>query len=238
MRKSIRVGTENYSIKSLEPLYMGNELRSGEVTTATASITEYARYCALRDDGRADDAATVLKEIEDYNRYDCRSTRRLRDWLVARAIESGVPPRGPVTGDRRRRRRAPTSPTPWRRKLLKFAGDGVEARTPEQTAVAMFAAAKGFHKREDKPFWWGHFDRVNNPVDEWADNTDVFIAEKPRDRRRLASTAQGPQAAAAHPLIGETRQRRHSRTDHVRAVRPAVARRPVRGSGSPRRSAR
>ena len=36
VRKSIRVGTENYSIKSLEPLYMGNELRSGEVTTATA----------------------------------------------------------------------------------------------------------------------------------------------------------------------------------------------------------
>ncbi len=95
VRKTIRVGTENYSIKSLEPLYMGNELRSGEVTTATDSITQYARYCALRDEGRADDAAGVLKEIEDYNVYDCRSTRRLRDWMMARAIESGVPPRGP-----------------------------------------------------------------------------------------------------------------------------------------------
>ncbi len=95
VRKSIRVGTENYSIKSLEPLYMGNELRSGEVTTATDSITQYARYCALRDEGRADEAAIVLKEIEDYNVYDCRSTRRLRDWMMARAIESGVPPRGP-----------------------------------------------------------------------------------------------------------------------------------------------
>ena len=95
VRKSIRVGTENYSIKSLEPLYMGNELRSGEVTTATDSITQYARYCALRDEGRADEAASVLKEIEDYNLYDCRSTRRLRDWMMARAIESGVPPRGP-----------------------------------------------------------------------------------------------------------------------------------------------
>ena len=104
VRKSIRVGTENYSIKSLEPLYMGNELRSGEVTTATDSITQYARYCALRDDGRADEAAIVLKEIEDYNRYDCRSTRRLRDWMMARAIESGVPPRGPQPVRRRRRR--------------------------------------------------------------------------------------------------------------------------------------
>ena len=55
----------------------------------TDSITQYARYCELRDEGRADEAAIVLKEIEEYNRYDCRSTRRLRDWLMARAIECG-----------------------------------------------------------------------------------------------------------------------------------------------------
>ncbi|WP_036437535.1 TM0106 family RecB-like putative nuclease [Mycobacterium sp. URHB0044] len=175
VRKSIRVGTESYSIKYLEPLYMGNELRSGEVTTATDSITQYARFCELRDAGSAHEAAIVLKEIEDYNRYDCRSTRRLRDWLMARAIESGVPPRGPlVVTDG-----AAAEPADeLERRLLKFAGDSIEERTPTQTAVAMVAAARGFHKREDKPFWWAHFDRVNNPVDEWADNTDVFIADR------------------------------------------------------------
>lgn len=179
VRKSIRVGTENYSIKSLEPLYMGNELRSGEVTTATASITEYARYCELRDAGRTDEAAAVLKEIEDYNRYDCRSTRRLRDWLMARAIDSGVPPRGPVPHAAAKDLREVTADPPdeVERALLKFAGDGIEARSAEQTAVALLAAAKGFHKREDKPFWWAHFDRINNPVDEWADDGGVFIAE-------------------------------------------------------------
>lgn len=178
VRKSIRVGAESYSIKYLEPLYMGNELRSGEVTTATDSITQYARYCALRDDGHAGEAAVVLKEIEDYNRYDCRSTRRLRDWLMARAIESGVPPRGPqpVRDDGAQ---APVEIADGLdRTLLRFAGDGTEERTAEQTAVAMVAAARGFHKREDKPFWWAHFDRVNNPVDEWSDNSDVFIAER------------------------------------------------------------
>lgn len=174
VRKSIRVGTENYSIKSLEPLYMGNELRDGEVTTATASITEYARYCELRDEGRTDEAATVLKEIEEYNRYDCRSTRRLRDWLMARAIESGVPPRGPVVVSTER---VAAEPDDVERRLLKFAGDGIDSRTPEQSAAAMMAAAKGFHKREDKPFWWAHFDRINNPMDEWADDSDVFIVE-------------------------------------------------------------
>jgi len=91
VRKSIRVGTENYSLKSLEPLYMGAELRAGDVTTATDSITGYARYCELLDDGRTDEATVLLKEIEEYNRYDCRSTRKLRDWLITRAIEASVP---------------------------------------------------------------------------------------------------------------------------------------------------
>ncbi|MBW0015936.1 MAG: TM0106 family RecB-like putative nuclease, partial [Mycobacterium sp.] len=94
VRKSIRVGAESFSLKALEPLYMGAELRSGDVTTAADSITSYARYCELRDAGRLDDAANVLKEIEDYNRYDCRSTRELRNWLVMRAFEAGVTPIG------------------------------------------------------------------------------------------------------------------------------------------------
>ncbi|MGB8403731.1 MAG: DEAD/DEAH box helicase, partial [Mycobacterium sp.] len=58
--------------------------------------------------------------------------------------------------------------------------DGVGLRTAEQQAVAMVAAARGYHQREDKPFWWAHFDRINNPVDEWSDNAGVFVAnEKP-----------------------------------------------------------
>lgn len=177
VRKSIRVGTESYSIKYLEPLYMGNELRNGEVTTATDSITQYARYCALWEQGRIDDAEVVLKEIEDYNRYDCRSTRRLRDWMVARAIESEVPPRGPQPVRLAEPGGAAEVSDALHRKLMKFAGDGVEERTVEQSAVAMIAAARGFHKREDKPFWWSHFDRVNNPVDEWSDNSGVFVAD-------------------------------------------------------------
>ncbi|TGD88005.1 TM0106 family RecB-like putative nuclease [Mycolicibacterium sp. CH28] len=174
VRKSIRAGTKNYSLKSLEPLYMGSELRTGDVTTATDSITMYARYCDLRAEGRDDEAATVLKEIEDYNHYDCRSTRKLRDWLLQRAFESGVPPMGPP----------PVRDTgqvqivdDLDRRLARFAGEDLVARSPEQRAVAMIAAARGYHRREDKPFWWGHFDRLTSPVDEWSDAPGVFLAE-------------------------------------------------------------
>ncbi|MGV0745509.1 TM0106 family RecB-like putative nuclease [Mycolicibacterium sp. XJ870] len=172
VRKSIRVGTENYSLKSLEPLYMGSQLRSGDVTTATASINQYAQYCALRADGCDDEAATVLKEIEDYNRYDCTSTRKLRDWLINRAIENSVPPMGAQAVGRD----APVEPEDQlARTLRRFAGD--TDRSPQQQAVAMIAAARGYHRREDKPFWWGHFDRLNHPVEEWADGSGVFVAD-------------------------------------------------------------
>ncbi|HEX5144507.1 MAG TPA: TM0106 family RecB-like putative nuclease [Mycobacterium sp.] len=178
VRKSIRVGTENYSLKSLEPLYMGTELRTGDVTTAADSITEYARYCDLRDQGRDDEAAVVLKQIEEYNRYDCRSTRKLRDWLLTRAFEAGVAPVGPQPVTASAGRGGQIEPEDATERALRaFAGEALSARTPEQTAVAMVAAARGFHQRENKPYWWTHFDRLNNPVDEWGDQTDVFVAD-------------------------------------------------------------
>jgi predicted RecB family nuclease len=173
VRKSIRVGSESIGLKALEPLYMGPQLRSGDVTTATDSITQYARYSELRGNGELDEAATVLKEIEDYNHYDCRSTRALRDWLLMRAFESGVTPIGAqlVSDGGSIEQHDPLAAT-----LAEFTGDSAAGnRTPEQTAVALVSAARGYHRREDKPFWWAHFDRLNYPVDEWADDTDVFI---------------------------------------------------------------
>lgn len=175
VRKSIRAGAESFSLKALEPLYMGAQLRAGEVTTATESITSYARGCELRAAGQADDAASVLREIEDYNHYDCRSTRELRNWLMLRAYESGVIPVGaqPVPeGD------IVEESDQLAMTLSAFTGAaGIADRTPEQTAVALVSAARGYHRREDKPFWWAHFDRLNFPVEEWADDTDVFLAE-------------------------------------------------------------
>ncbi|ORC01003.1 TM0106 family RecB-like putative nuclease [Mycobacterium persicum] len=177
VRKSLRAGGESFSLKALEPLYMGARLRAGEVTTAADSITCYAHYCELRAEGRTDEAAAVLNEIEDYNHYDCRSTRELRDWLLMRAWEAGVTPIGiqPVADSGRVEDHDELAAT-----LATFIGDGAALeRTPEQNVVALLSAARGYHRREDKPFWWAHFDRLNYPLDEWSDSADVFVvAEK------------------------------------------------------------
>jgi predicted RecB family nuclease len=90
VRGAIRISASSYSIKKLEPLYMGDQLRNEDgVTSGGASIVAYQQYRELRV---ADPAAARrhLDDLEDYNRYDCLSTLRLRAWLLARAKDAGV----------------------------------------------------------------------------------------------------------------------------------------------------
>ena len=48
-------------------------------------------------------------------------------------------------------------------------------RSADHTALALAAAAIDYHRRENKSFWWEHYDRLSNPVDEWAETRGVFI---------------------------------------------------------------
>ncbi len=83
----------------------------------------------------------------------------------------------------------------------------------------------------------GHFDRVNNPVDEWSDNTDVFIAERAEvvNDWHQPPRARKPQRHVR--LTGELANGELAQDD-VRALRPAGARRADRRSRPPRRSGR
>ncbi len=179
--RSIRVSERSYSLKKLEPLTMGDDLRTSEVTTGAGSIDAYVRYQQLVAGGDVRGAAAQLAEIADYNEYDCRSTLALRDWLLRQADARGVPrrfapPEEPEHSARVKQLEAREEAT--RRALL--AGiDGVAAadRSPAQTAIALTAAAIDFHRREDTTYWWEHFDRQFAPLDEWADTRDVLIVD-------------------------------------------------------------
>lgn len=174
VRGAIRIGAPSYSIKKLEPLYMTEQPRGGDVTNAAASIVAYADYCALRDAGNDSEAADLLQGIADYNEFDCLSTLRLRDWLLGLATDRGVRPH-PV-------QQAVTTvveqPDPSEVALRDYVGDVLPGkRSADQQAAALMAAALGYHRRERKPYWWAHFDRLTAPADEWADTADAFVAE-------------------------------------------------------------
>ncbi|WP_315095382.1 TM0106 family RecB-like putative nuclease [uncultured Cellulomonas sp.] len=167
VRRGLRVGSSSYSLKKLEPLYMGDQTRDGAVTTATDSITEYAEACDLRDAGDEDAWRKKLDEIGDYNRYDCVSTQRLRDWLLAR---------GPApTGAAATELQDAAEPDALVAEALAAAEALADPR--DQQAVRMLAAAVGYHWREAKPFWWAHFDRLQSDPAEWLDPRGTLLVE-------------------------------------------------------------
>ncbi|WP_336711887.1 TM0106 family RecB-like putative nuclease [Arthrobacter sp. USHLN218] len=181
VRNSLRISEKSYSIKKLEPLYMGSHLRSGDVKDAGGSVVAYALYCEARDSGRPQEAEAILASIRDYNEYDCLSTLRLRDWLLERADERGIARAraaeagpGPESED----------PSPDEARLLRHVAAATERAlhaggelTPDEQAVAMVAASVGYHRREDKQFWWGHYDRLNAPLADWWESRDIFTVE-------------------------------------------------------------
>ncbi|RZU60661.1 TM0106 family RecB-like putative nuclease [Zhihengliuella halotolerans] len=180
---SLRISADSYSIKRLEPFYMGDEHRVGDVTNAGASVVAYAHYTAARDAGDRDGAAGVLESIRAYNEYDCVSTLRLRDWLLTLADRA---PSAEGAADVPESTAAPgepdAEPTAEELRLADYLAqlprDAV--LDPRQQAVAMVAAATGFHRRERKQYWWGHFDRLETDPMTWQDTRDVVVVNSAR----------------------------------------------------------
>jgi uncharacterized protein len=184
-RHSLRISEPSYSIKKLEPLYMGDNLRSGDVKDAGASVVAYAAYCAARDDGDAAKAAEILASISDYNEYDCLSTLRLRDWLLElRGSSSSVSSEPGGEHDDgallpQQVGAAEAEPSPEEVRLQEYLAGlpGTRPWTNDERAIAMVAAATGYHRRERKQFWWEHFDRAESELDNWSDHRNVFVVD-------------------------------------------------------------
>lgn len=214
VRSALRAGVPSYSIKKLEPLYMGQDHRSEDgVTTAADSVNEYHRWSLLHEDGLAGDAAKaaeaeqVLAGIGDYNRYDCVSTVRLRDWLLAEVAELDERGRGAEVGSgaevpeesqadalpTAEPEQAPDAPTApdesvaLEHDLLDLLPTEVDPATgvrvpvaqlsDEDRGIALLAAALGFYQREEKPMWWAFFDRLQSPPDEWQNPRANCVAD-------------------------------------------------------------
>lgn len=92
---ALQLGTSSYSLKKVEVLHMAGERREG-VTNAADSVDQYDQYVQLREAGRITEAAELLRQIADYNAYDCVSTLRLRDWL--RGLAAKYPGVSPTPG--------------------------------------------------------------------------------------------------------------------------------------------
>ncbi|MGN6444991.1 TM0106 family RecB-like putative nuclease [Amnibacterium sp.] len=201
--RSVRISERSYSLKKLEPLYMGDRLRQSDVTTGAGSVDAYVEYRRLVDAGSTDEAAAVLREIADYNEYDCASTRGLRDWLLRLADERGVARRPPLPEEPERDAALGRQEDEVRDALLARIADVPRAdRTPDQTSLALAAAAIEYHRREDKTFWWEHYNRQIAPIEDWADQKDVLVVELARVARDWAQEGRQVSATRVIELVG------------------------------------
>ncbi|MBN9153614.1 MAG: TM0106 family RecB-like putative nuclease [Microbacterium sp.] len=179
VRRALRVGSRSYSIKKLEPLYMGDEVRTSDVQKGDESIVRYVEARGLVADGREAEARDVFADLADYNRYDCVSTRRLRDWLVDRAREAGLRPSVDVEPGE-----AGYAPSPRAESLERLAAArAAAAGTPDDAdaeALRLGAAAIDYYPREAKTFWATHFLRLREPVSVWEDARDVVVVDADR----------------------------------------------------------
>ncbi|MFF3025767.1 TM0106 family RecB-like putative nuclease [Microbacterium sp. NPDC057944] len=170
--RTVRVGSRSYSIKKLEPLYMGADVRTSDVQKGDDSIVQYVVARELAAAGEQAEADAVFADLADYNRYDCVSTRRLRNWLIDIAREKGVHPAPPDQADE-----AMYEPSPRSVALLGDAEHDVEAGGDGQVH-RIAAAAIDYFPREAKSFWVSHFQRLREPVTMWDGTRDVIRVDR------------------------------------------------------------
>ncbi|WP_138443148.1 TM0106 family RecB-like putative nuclease [Sinomonas susongensis] len=185
VRHSIRISERSYSIKKLEPLYMGDDLRTSELQSAAGSVEMYAAFCTARADGDEVEAKRLLDLILDYNEDDCFSTLRLDRWLRGLAA---LRPGAPALSREVSEPAIVVEPEPAERPLLEYlerrGSDGTEAGTRDgheranDTAIALLAAAVRYYPRERKSYWWAHFDRLERPLAELEAVRDAFLVRE------------------------------------------------------------
>lgn len=155
VRGGLICSEENYSIKSLEILY--GLSREGEVTTAGGSVIAYEKWRETREQA-------ILDDIEAYNRVDCESTEKLRDWLVS------LRPEGPwlqLVEDAGKKEAEDDQGITSLRDTLATAG------LPKDRQEALFNLGL-FHRREAKPAWWAIFDSLGKEEDALVDDLDAL----------------------------------------------------------------
>src|SRR5262249_40605767 len=159
LKQALRASVERYSLKDLE-VFFGFQ-RTTDLREAKKALRNLE--CALELNEVAGIPDEVPRTVEAYNREDCISTLRLRDWLerirrdlVVNGSEIKRPPLEP--GD-------PTEAIDERRKrtlalmerLLQGVPEQPSERTRDQHAKWLLAHLLEWHRREEKAPWWEFF---------------------------------------------------------------------------------
>jgi uncharacterized protein len=188
VRQSLQASVESYSIKKLEPFY--GYVREVELHAADQSIVEFERYL---EDGGSDES--ILERIRLYNRDDCISTSRLRDWLEQRRSEAATK----FGIDLPRRTDGSALPAEELADAIAEIDEIARALTADmprsgpaaddQRNRQLLANLLDWHRREAKSTWWHFFDLMAKPDEELLEEREPiagleFVEQTPPAKRK------------------------------------------------------
>jgi len=160
VRQGLRASVESYSIKRLEPLYGFD--RSVPLREANSALQAFETALVLGD--TREEIQGLLDPIRGYNRDDCVSAWRLRDWLEERRTEleesSGQSlPRPEIrSGEASEGLAAELGRVAELAARLTASLPTDEAEwTEENRAYWLLALLLEWHRREEKSSWWEYF---------------------------------------------------------------------------------
>ncbi|GAB3629980.1 hypothetical protein PTE30175_04877 [Pandoraea terrae] len=175
VREGVRVSEPRYSIKNIEHFYL--EQRTGDVKNAGASIVYYEHWKETGD-------PKYLKDIEDYNFDDVRSTYELREWLLT-LRPAGMPwatlgasdsaQSGPIVGEM----------TEDEKRLMLYRQQLVDGLPADRASWGereqlqeLTYQLLDFHRRAAKPEWWAMFSRMEMTTDELLEDGECIAGLK------------------------------------------------------------
>jgi predicted RecB family nuclease len=167
LKRSIRAGVDQYSLKALEVFY--GFTRQAPLEEARKAMRQMEHSLELCRVAEVDES--VRKTIALYNADDCLSTQSLRNWLERERLQfegggtslprpeisEGAPSES--VGERQRRT------TELAEKLVNGVSADPELRTEEEAARWLLANLLDWHRRESKAEWWEYF-RLSDLTDE------------------------------------------------------------------------
>lgn len=191
VRESMRIGVDAYGLKQLEAVH-GFER---ELSLREASLHKHRFERALELGAPEDAPEGAAAYVEAYNRDDCISTWRLRDWLEEKRSErvaGGAELLRPVLGEG-----MPSEAQEERSAELQALMDALLEHVPgerddrddEQQARWLLAHLLEWHRREAKAAWWDFFRLADLPTAALRDEKNGLVGleflERMQEGRKL-----------------------------------------------------
>ncbi len=187
VREGMRISEPRYSIKNVERFYM--DARSGPVKDAGISVVYYERWKETGD-------TKLLKEIEEYNRDDLRSTYKLRQWLLTLRPDElpwandSANSSTASQQDIRELNEVELRLAHYRERLVDPLPGNRDEWTEQDGLKELTYQLLDFHRRTEKPVWWALFSRREMTEEELIEDVES-IGGMTRDTAGASQNSRG-----------------------------------------------